>query len=182
MGNRSWRGRDTVHTPPRIRPIIVRRPRTNASMRYHHRRIRSDEHRPHRRLQSPLGTEGHPLGRCHPQLECHDCDIDLARNPIRRNPAARHGGRPCRHPFSATERQPAARTQKPVQPQGAELPGLQSHRVNTTRTRTTVQPHAPEPPGQRSHWVDTEGNSETSPTSRSCRSRATVLLGPYHQS
>ena len=82
-----------------------------------HRRIRSDEHRTHRGLQSSLGTEGHSPGNRHPQLERDNWDIELAWNRKRWNPAARHVNRrpaPFLPFWSAAERQPTARTRKPA--------------------------------------------------------------------
>ena len=144
MGYRSWRGRHPIRAPPRLRPITVRCPRTNTSMRYHHRRIRSDEHRAHRRLQSSLGGEGHTPGNYHHKLECDDCDRELARNGLIRNPAARRVDRLpalCFPSSSASsERQTAARTRKPGQPQAAELQRPKSYWVDTEGTRKPGQP------------------------------------------
>ena len=156
MGNRSRRGRHPVRDPPRIRPITIRRPRTNhAPMRYHNRRLRSDEHRAHRRLQSPLGAEGHPPGDRHPQLECHDRDIELARNRLSRNPSTRHNDLLLWG--SGAERQTAGRTRKPVWTHAAAHHWRESHWVDTEGARKPGQPHASVALWQQIHWVDTEG-------------------------
>ena len=162
MGHRSWRSRHPVCAPPRIRTITVRRLRTNdvhPMPKRHHRPQSHNQHRTRRRLRCSLGGEGYLPRHHHPQLECDDCRIKLARNHSSRNPSSRHGDQflfdyPTCHSWAA-ERQTAARIRKPIQPHDAARKYKQPYRVDTISARKPIQPHDAVPQYQQSHRVDT---------------------------
>ena len=172
MGYRSCCRRDIVRAPPHLRPIIVRCLRTDdvhPMPKRHHRPQSNNEHRTRRGLRCSLGGEGQP-GNFHPQLECHDCGIELdwnhsgkchrGRNQSPRSTSTCHGDQLpwAEHPkdFSASGWHCASRTRKPLQPHAAAPPAQQSYRVNTDRTRKPLQPHDARPHCQQSHRVDTD--------------------------